>query len=381
MKKTTTKKIALAVAIFLFVGVGTIFSSGKTDFQEDEVFLAESEIINGDYLGAAGVVDVAGTVNGDVMIAGGMINFSGKSSGDILAAGGEIKISGQKEGNVRVAGGNISIEGGIPKNVTVAGGSIMIEKNSVVDGSVYLAGGNIEIRGDVKGDVTAAGGRVLLAGSTNGDVEIWAEEISIRPDARIGGNLIYHSKQEISVGENVVAGEITRRSLAVNQNEKKDFLGFIFGFEIIRFLGMLILALILYKLFYRKGRDIVGSLEKDPWKNLAVGIISLILIPVFLVILLVSLVGWPLMFVVLFSFIIVLMISKIIAIITIGYLVNKRFKEKELTKKFPWINFILGYLIIMVLWIIPIIGWLAVCLISAWSFGGVIWYLYKRFER
>ena len=79
MKKITTKKIALIVVIFLFIGAGTIFASGKTDFQEEEVFLSENEMIDGDYLGAAGVVDVAGTVDGDVMIAGGMINFSGQT--------------------------------------------------------------------------------------------------------------------------------------------------------------------------------------------------------------------------------------------------------------------------------------------------------------
>ena len=99
-----------------------------------------------------------------------------------------------------------------------------IEENSVIDGSAYVAGGNIEIRGDVKGDVRAAGGRVLLSGNTDGDVEIWAEEISIRPDAKIGGNLVYYSNSEISIDENVVAGEITRKSLPIKEEERKDFL-------------------------------------------------------------------------------------------------------------------------------------------------------------
>ena len=381
MKKEITIKIALIVAIFLFIGAGTIFASGKTDFQEEEVFLSENEMIDGDYLGAAGVVDVAGTVDGDVMIAGGMINFSGKSSGDILAAGGEIKISGEKEGSVRVAGGNISIEGNIPKNVTAAGGSISIEKNSITGGSVYATGGNIEIRGDVKGDIKAAGGRVLLSGNTDGDVEIFAEEISIRPDAKIGGNLVYHSDSKISFDENIVAGEITRKALPVVENEKKGFFGFLLGFELLRFLGLLVLGFALYKLFYRSGRDIFNSMEREPWKNLAVGILAVILIPVLLIVLLVSLIGLPLMIVILFSFIIALMISKIVAAIAIGFLINNQFKKRELTRKFPLMNFILGYLVLIVLWIIPVVGWLAVCLITAWSFGGIVWYICRKLEN
>jgi len=379
--KKQTKKIALIMTIFLLIGAGTIFAAGKTDFQEEEIFLLENETVNGDYLGAAGVVDVAGTVDGDVMIAGGMLNFYGKSSGDILAAGGEIKISGEKEGSVRVAGGNISIEGNVPKNVTAAGGNITIEKNSVINGSVYIAGGNIEIRGDTKGDVKAAGGRVLLAGNTDGDVEIWAEEISIRPDVKIGGNLVYHSDSEISVGENIVAGEIIRKPLPIKEGERKDFLGFLFGFELLKFLGLLILGLILYRFFYRNGKNIFDSMEREPWKNLAVGIIAMILIPASLIILLVSLVGWPLMIVILFGFIVALMISKIVAAIAIGHFINKRLREKELTEKFPWMNFILGYLVLVVLWIVPIVGWLAVCLITAWAFGGIVWHLYRKFEN
>ena len=377
MKKTTTK-IALVMAVFLFIGAGIILASGKTDFKEEEIFLPESETVNGDYLGAAGVVDVAGTVDGDVMIAGGMLNFYGKSSGDILAAGGEIKISGEKEGSVRVAGGNISIEGNVPKNVTAAGGNITIEKNSVINGSVYIAGGNIEIRGDTKGDVKAAGGRVLLAGDTDGDVEIWAEEISIRPDVKIGGSLVYYSNSEVSIDENVVAGEIIRKPLPVKEEERKGFLGFLFGFELLKFLGLLILGLILYRFFYRNGKNIFDSMEREPWKNLAMGIIAMILIPVSLIILLVSLVGWPLMIVILFGFIIALMVSKIVAAIAVGHFINKRLKERELTEKFPWVNFILGYLVLVVLWIVPIVGWLAVCLITAWAFGGIVWYLYRK---
>ena len=376
----TTKKIALIMAVFLFIGIGTIFASGKTDFKEEEVFLLENEIVNGDYLGAAGIVDVAGTVNGDVMIAGGTINFSGKSSGDVLAAGGDIKISGEKEGSVRAAGGNISVGGNVPKNVTVAGGNIVIEKNSIIDGSVYIAGGNIEIRGDVKGDVKVAGGRVLLVGSTDGDVEIWAEEISIRPDAKIGGSLVYHSNSEVSIDENVVAGEVIRKSLPIKEDEDKDFLGFLLGFELLKFLGLLILGLILYRFFYRNGKDIFDSMEREPWKNLAVGIVAMILIPVSLVVLLISLIGWPLMIVVFFVFIIALMISKIIATIAIGHLINKIFKERELTEKFPWMSFVLGYLVLVVLWIIPVVGWLAVCLITAWAFGGIVWHLYRKIE-
>ncbi len=378
MSKKLIKKISLLAVILFFVGVGMAVASSKIDSGKEEIFLLENEMVDGDYLGAAGSVDVAGTVNGDVMVAGGMLNISGKSLGDVLAAGGDIKISGEREGNVRVAGGNVYISGNVSKNVTIAGGSLAVEKDSVVGGNLYAAGGNIEIRGDIMGDVKIMGGRVLLAGNINKDAEIWADEIAIRPDASIGGDLVYHSNKEISFDKTIVGGEIVRKSIPIPpKKDKGDFMGFLFGFEILQFLGLLILGFALYKLFYKSGKAVFESLEKDLWRNLAVGIIAIILIPASLIILAVSLVGWPLMIVILFSFIVILITSQIVAPIMLGYIITKKFKQYEFTAKFPLMNFVLGYLVLIVLWMIPVLGWLAVCLINLWAFGGIVSYIYK----
>lgn len=381
MSKKLIKKISLFAAVFLFAGIGITAASSRIDFGEEEILLPENEIVDGDYLGVAGSVDATGIVNGDVMVAGGILNISGKSSGDVLAAGGEIKISGEKEGSVRAVGGNVYLAGSVSKNVTIAGGSLAVEKDSVIGGNLYAAGGNIEIRGNIKGDMKAAGGRVLLAGNVEKDAEIWvdkADKIIIRPDALINGNLIYHSDKEISFDKNVVGGEIIRKPISVSyKKDKSDFPGFLFGFEILGFLGLLILGLILYKLFYESGKTVFESLEKDLWRNLAFGIIAIILIPAFLIILAISLVGWPLMIIMLFMFIIAMMISKIAAAIMLGHLINKRFKQDEFTGKFPLMDFILGYLVLTVLWMIPVLGWLAACLINLWAFGGIVSHVYK----
>lgn len=96
-----------------------------------------------------------------------------------------------------------------------------------------------------------------------------------------------------------------------------------------------------------------------------------------LIILAISLVGWPLMIVILFSFIVILITSQIVAPIMLGYIITKKFKQYEFTAKFPLMNFVLGYLVLIVLWMIPVLGWLAVCLINLWAFGGIVSYIYK----
>lgn len=378
-KKLINAAAVLAV-VLLITTAGLVFASGKSDFSKDEIFVPESETIDGDYLGAAGVVDVAGNINGDVMVAGGMLNFSGKSSGDILAAGGNITVSGSVGGNARVAGGNVFIRGKVARNVTVAGGNVVIEKDCVIDGNLYVAGGSVEIRGDVKGNIKTGGGYVLLAGNIGKDAEIAGDDISIRSDAQIGGNLAYYSDEEISIDKSIVGGEIIKNPLPGDREQKNNFSGFLFS-RIFEFFSMLILALVFYKLFSKNAREVFKSLlEKNPWKVLAFGIIAVILIPVISIILIISIVGLPLSFALLVNFAVALFLAKIITFIMIGYLINKRFKECEFTDKFPMMNFILGFLILEVLWLIPVLGWLAVCLLVLWSFGGLTEHIYRKLE-
>lgn len=344
-------------------------------------YLSKDRVVNDDFISAYQTVDVQGVVNGDVIMAGGVVDFSGKSSGDILAAGGNVRLRGQNDGNIRAAGGNVFIEGGTGKNVTAAGGNLSLDEKSNISGNVYLAGGMVEAKGTVGKNLKVAGGSVILAGTVKGNVEIMADQITTRPDAKIGGNLTYYSNSDLNIDKNIVAGEIIRKNIPMKYR-KDNSLGVFLGAQLFGFLGILVLAYIFYKLFPKNSRDIFRMLlEKESWKMIVIGIFAMIVIPVLSIISMITIIGMPLAMVLIFVFISAMFLSKAIASVALGHAINSRFKPQEFTQSFPVMDFILGYLILEVLMLIPFLGQLTAFLIFLWAFGGLMKYIYDGLRK
>ncbi|MFA6097489.1 MAG: hypothetical protein WC788_07730 [Candidatus Paceibacterota bacterium] len=372
------------LASYFLLAVFFVFSLAALAIAADERgYLAKDRVIDDDFIAASESVDVGGTVNGDVILAGGVVDFSGRSSGDILAAGGNLRVSGQNDGNIRAAGGNVFIEGNVGKNVTAAGGNLSLGENSNVSGNVYLAGGMVEIRGNIGKNLKVAGGSVILKGVVKGNAEIMAEDITARPGAKIEGNLTYYSdgSKNLNIDNNLVAGEIIRKNIPV-KNYRNGSSGAFLASGIIGFFGFLLLAYVFYKLFPRGAREIFGSLvEKGSWKMIAAGILALILIPVSIVVLMITIIGMPLAMVLVFVFISAILLAKATAAIVLGFAINKRLRPREFSDSFPLMDFILGYLILEVLMLIPFLGPLFAFLIFLWAFGGLVKYAYDGFQK
>lgn len=379
MKIKRNIKLFLAVFMLIFFLAGVSAASFPNGFDKKEIYIHKDETINDDYIGAAENVRIDGVVNGDVMTAGIVVDFAGESSEDVLTAGGELKINGKINGNLRAIGGSIVIEGEIAKNVTIAGGDIIFTKGSVVKGNVYIVGGYVEVGGKIDGNVEVMGGQVLLSGDVTKNTNIISDEISTSPEAKIGGNLTYYSDKEIVIDKSVVNGEIIKESFTGKKdNDIKEFLfSKIFGF-----FSLLLFSFVLYKLFSKNAVEIFQGLSKKEnfWKYLAFGITTFIIIPAICFILIILMIGLPLALTFFAAFAIALMFAKFIACAMTGYFVGKRYKDYKFTDKFPIAVFVAGYLILEILWAIPVLGRLAVCLIVTWSFGGLTEYIYRNLK-
>lgn len=370
------------LAAHFMLAVFFVFSLAAYAAATDEGgYLSKDQVVNDDFISAYRTVDVQGTVNGDVIMTGGSVDFSGKSSGDILAAGGNIRLRGQNEGNIRVAGGNVFIEGNTGKNVTAAAGNMSLGENSNISGNAYLAGGMVETDGVIGKNLKIAGGNVILAGTVKGNAEIMSDDIVTRPGAKIEGNLTYYSNGDLNIDKNIVTGEIIRKNIPI-KNRKDDNLGVFLGAGIIGFLGFLLLAYVFYKIFPKNSRDIFGLLlEKESWKLIVIGILAMIIIPIIAIIMMITIIGMPLAAVIALVFVLAMLLSKIIASVALGHAINVRFKPHEFSRSFPLPDFVLGYLILEVLMLIPFLGPLAVFIIFLWAFGGLMKYAYDGLRK
>lgn len=318
------------------------------------VTLSSEEIIDGDYFAGGDAVTVSGTVNGDVYVGGGSITIDGTVNGDVLVAGGTIKISGTVNGDVRAAGGTIIISGPVSGNVTLGAGTVHVLETGLISGSLVGGVGTLDLAGPVGRDVTLGVG-------------------ALRLDSSIGGDLNYWSEAELTESETAsVAGETTFSLPPEGKHEYKPIAAAMIGaaitFYVIMILGILIVGAIFIKAAPRYTSSAIDIATQNPWLSLLVGFGAMILIPAAIIALFISVLGIPLAITSLLAFVLFLMFSKIFTFIFLGALTLRIFtKNKNL-----YGSLFLGALVYSILYLIPLLGWIAQSLLWLISFGALL---------
>lgn len=370
------KSLYITVIILLIMPLTVVAMTLKTG---PEYSLGESEVIDGDIYVFAGNSTVLGDVNGDLVTAGGNVLVSGKVSQDLTAAGGTVEILGAVGDDVRAAGGRILIKEDVGGDILVAGGSVNILEGVNVVGDVRAAGGQVIIGGDVEGDVVVAGGEVSFRGKVSGDVSVvGADKVILGENADIAGNFYYKSKQEAEINENAkIAGEVTFDKITRNINKRKSsFLPAVFAFsffsKIVFFLVVALVAVLVFRNFSRSVVDrSVANLGKDFLKGLVVVIIT----PIVGMLLLITILGIPIAFVLGLLYLLAICLAKIYTGIVFGGLISK-WTKKEVSVNWKWA--VVGVLAIQIVILIPIIGWIAACVMFIISFGSISHLAYQH---
>lgn len=350
---------------------------GAVTFASDEqnIFIPSSENVSTDLITVKRVVDVGANVNGDAILGGADVNFSGNATGDILAAGENVRVKGNSGADVRIVGGNVTLDGNVGKNVTIAGGSVLIDEDSVIDGNLYIVGGKVELRGTVKGNTTVYGSATSFSGKVEGNADIRSNEIMMRDDAHVNGNLTYASGTEFSPKKETVGGSITKAEMPnyggyAPENNKDDTSGA--GIKIWQFLSLFIVGTVFFKLFRRQSKELIAPIGKEEvWNRIASGIIFFLLNLVVIFVTFVTLIGVPLALMILFVYIILLIAASTLSPVLVGRLFNGRFKLYAEEDKNLWIDFVAGFLLMQIVGLIPVAGDILLALLFLFSFGRI----------
>ncbi|USN53491.1 MAG: polymer-forming cytoskeletal protein [Candidatus Nomurabacteria bacterium] len=360
------QKIVLSVAgVFLIPGIAlaATIQSGNT------YTLATSETLEGALYVAAGTVNVDGTVNGDVMVAGGTVTISGTVNGDVLATGGTVSVTGSVSEDIRLAGGQLTIATTVPGDVTVAGGSVTLEDNAEVMGDVLVAGGDQMLHGKIHGKVRAAGGDITLAGSIDGDVRVYAGALSVADGAVVNGDLTYSSEHEASIaaGANIVG---TVHYDKTTYRLSYGLLGLTIVSLIIKFLALMVAAVVVAAGFRRYSEKIVHLGRMQIGKQFVIGLLVFIVTPIAFAILFSTVIGSMLGLLLLSIYIAVLIGAGIFAGILFGAM-GMRFLKKDYPENGDWVSALLGVLVLQLIVLIPIVGWLVGCFFFLLALGSI----------
>lgn len=260
------------------------------------------------------------------------------------------------------------------------GNSLTVSSGQTVD-TILGFGCNITIEqgATVTGDILDFGGNTLVAGTLDGGITSFGGTVMIQETGVVSGNIT-------SLGGNVRAasGAIVRGG--VNQNNGRTptptppiiplnpfARTFNFGFDI---LGGMVTALAfaalgaLVVIFAPNAtKRVSDAAQAKPLNTAGVGCLTLILLPILGILLLITIVGIPVAFLLALAAGAAWVFGGIGIGLLTGEKILQAFKARNVL---PVLAVILGILILMIVGQIPIVGWLVSCVVGLLGMGAVV---------
>jgi hypothetical protein len=301
-----------------------------------------------------------------------------------MLSGDQVSIDSPIDDDVFAAGNTVTINAPVAGAV-IAGGDIMI--NAPVSGDLFAAGGQIVVNSDVTGKVVAAGGDIDLNGDATNAV-IAGGTVTIHPDTVIGrdaviaggtvsnagtiiGNLTVRAENFYNTGS---AGRVDFKKSEALQGLKERLQKLMTLFHILMTVGFFILGIIVLTLFPAPFFIIEEEVRKSPVRNTLVGFVLIIASVLLIIGLAVTIIGFPVAFIMGMLFIIALMLSHLFVSFAVGRKIADIFKLKI----HDVLIFVLGYLILSLLFLIPYAGWFIRIVAISLGFGAIGYAVYKN---
>lgn len=367
----------------VFTILGTLFITAPafaTDIRKGELLTVEDVLIEDDLYLIGGTTTVTSQVKGDLIVVAGEAEIDGNVEGDIFVLGGKVVLNGSVTDDVRVGGGYITINGVIGGDLIMAGGEVVCSANSIVDGNVYGAAGSANFKGGLT-NLYIAAGTLFIGGNITGNVDLIASDyFKIDPEAKIEGNLAYAYKEEIEIPEGVVTGDVTVKESAFLHaeeiQEKTEEFGknLHFGMKFFSYLALLFLGFIALLAFPYSFRKYTELAKKNYGSAIFYGLLLLVGLPVISVLLIFTVIGYKVIFILWLGLLIMWPFAKIFVSYFIGSLILKPRKDRAFWGDFG--RMALGMLILFIACTLPMIGFLVSVVAVVFGLGGLV--LYKK---
>jgi len=286
--------------------------------------------IDDDVFAAGNVVNINAPVN-SATIAGGTLNVNAPVKGDIFAAGGQGLLNSEVGGKVVTAGGNVNLRGDIGTNLVAMGGQVNILPGTNVGRDALIAGGNVVNAGSVNGTLTVSASSFQNTG-TAGEVDFYQTE-------------------------------------GPSREERREAWAGIGIFSLLVILGYLILGLILLRYLPAVFAAIDGEIKRSPVVTTVLGFVLMIAAFIAIVIVAITVVGIPIAMIATFLMAVALMLTGTFVSFSLG-----RWIGSKLNLKYgDMALFVIGFVVLNILFLLPFVGWLIGLISLSLGFGAILY--------
>jgi len=276
------------------------------------------------------------------------------------------------EHDVSTGAGDLEVRGLVENDVRSGFGDVLI--SGKVRGDVDAGFGDVEIQGPVDGDVHAAFGDVFVNAPVKGDVSVGQGDVDLGPQAEILGDLESESG-EFTGNEDAVKGDIMARGMAFDFDESHGpgILGFVgWFFAALAFAACVVLAAVVAP---GPMASAARRAEETPGRAFVYGLISLPAFFVLCIVLAVTIIGIPLLLLVVPAYLALLFCGALVAAFFLGtrvLMITGRYRVGNALAA------MVGALVLAATAFIPVLGDLLLYALALLGTGAVMLALFSR---
>ncbi len=281
---------------------------------------AHETVIAGDYFGTGADASPSSTVEGDAFIAGGQVDLNKPVNGDALLAGGGVSVSDRVGGDLYATGGSVMIDAPVAGNVRLAGGHVEITKRGRVSGKTTLVGGRVTVLGKAGRQLVVFGEDVTLDGEVAGNVTVASRALSIGPNARVSGKLTYRGSVPAQVDPAaVLTGGIDYLSFDFEDETYQPVARVVAWIGVIAFtIGLFLIGLLAIIMAPESTAHMSRLGRTRPISSLALGLVTIVCVPIAVVLLMLTVVGIPFAFMLLLAWPMILIFGYLAGVIAVS---------------------------------------------------------------
>lgn len=308
------------------------------------------------------------THTGDLTLFRNSARIDGTLDGNLRFFGSNLAIVGKVDGNVRFFGAVLDISGSVTGDLQARGATVTLRKDSRIEGSVDVFAGQAILEGFVGQDAEASGGEVRFSGQTGGDARFEADVLKVEREAKIGGSLSYRSREPTEVDEGIVAGHVDDEGTKIEHRRRGDF-GARFAWWLVRLVVSVAAGLGTVAIFRRVAAPVFSAAEGDVIRNVGVGFLTLIVVPVALLLSCLLIVTIPFALIALLVFALLVYLARFPVAMWIGGWLLPRIGRPEAG---PYARVVTGVVAIYLLLAIPVVKWFVFFVVTFLGLGAVV---------
>lgn len=308
--------------------------------------------------------ELVNEVNGSSLVLGNNIIDNMIIHGINIILGNQIETNGLSEYQI-ILGNNIEINGEVTNDTLILGNNVTINEDAKFGRDVFIFASSVKIKGSINRNITVYASSIELKESKIlGDVKLISESIKLK-NSTIEGTLKYNENTKINSIPNNINVEIIKENI-----EEVKPIDIIFEYIWGLFNKLFTLLIMIFLIPKALNKITKNYINKDSIiKNIGIGLISVIIMPIVLLLLMFSTISISVSFIGIMLYVIFIMIATIISSFVLGNILWDKYIKRNANM---YAKGLLGVVIYYTVSLIPYIGGFITFIFAIYGFGTLL---------